>query len=259
MAPDHRDPRAGQALRPGAGGGRRRPGGRGRRDLWAGGAERRRQDDDHAHPGHAAGADRRRGAGLRHRRDGGAGRGAPTHRLHARLLRRLRRPAQLGVPGLLRALLRRAGREAGDHDRRAARDRGADREAQRLRRVTVARHAPATVPGPHAGPRSGAADPGRARIRPRSARPGRGARDPAHAARHGQDDPGQQPHPAGAGRAVHLGRDHRSRAAAALRPHRRDRALAARERHAAHRPDVGRGRGNRLAGNRSSGRRRPAE
>ena len=72
-----------------------------------------------------------------------------------------------------------------------------------LRRGPLARHAAAPVPGAHARPRPGAADPRRAGLRARSARAGRDARDPARAARDGQDDPGQQPHPPRARRAVH--------------------------------------------------------
>ena len=55
-----------------------------------------------------AGPDGGRGVRDRHPGRRRPDRGPAPHRLHARLLRRLRRPARLGVPRLLRALLRRS-------------------------------------------------------------------------------------------------------------------------------------------------------
>ena len=108
-SPDHRDARPGQALRRRAGRGRHRPGGRAGRDLRPGRPERRRQDHHHAILATLLAPTAGEAFVTRHPGRRRPGRGAPPHRLHARLLRRLRRPAGVGVPRLLRALLRRAG------------------------------------------------------------------------------------------------------------------------------------------------------
>ena len=130
-------------------------------------------------------------------------RGPPRHRLHARRLRRLRRHEGLGVPRLLRPLLRPAGGPPAADDRRPARARRPRRQARHVRPGPVARDAAAAVPRPRARPRSGGAAPRRAGVRPRPAGAGRAARAPARAALARQDDRDPQPHPARARGAVH--------------------------------------------------------
>ena len=135
------------------------------------------------------------------------------------------------------------GRAAPD-DRRPAGARRPGRQARRLRPDPVARHAAAAVPGPRPRPRPGGAAPRRAGVRPGPARPGRAARAAPRAARDGQDDPHQQPHPPRAGGAVHERGHRRSRPGAGPGPRRRHRAPAA-LRGRAPGPRAARGRGPR--------------
>ena len=107
----HRGP--GQALRPDGRGGRHRPRHRPGRDLRAGRAQRRRQDDDAADAGDAPAADGRDGRDRRLVGHPEPRRGPARPRLHAGRVRGLRRHEGLGVPRLLRPLLRAAGGAAG--------------------------------------------------------------------------------------------------------------------------------------------------
>ena len=197
------------------------------RDLRPRRPERRGQDDDAPDARDAPPADVRR---CRDRRRIGppepAG-GPPRPRLHAGRVRGLRRHEGLGVPGLLRSLLRARAGPAQADDRRPA---GAGRprvEARRLRPEPVAGHAAAPVPRARARPRSQGAPPRRAGVRPRPARPRRAPGAPPRAPRPRQDHPDQQPHPPRARGAVHLGRDRRSRPGARGRHDLRDRPEAA--------------------------------
>ena len=91
-----------------------------------------------------------------HRRGQGTRLGPSRHRLHARQLRRLRRHEGLGVPRLLRPLLRPAGGAPAPDDRRPARAGRPGRQARRVRPGAQPGHAAAPLPGPHAGPRPAA-------------------------------------------------------------------------------------------------------
>ena len=153
------------------------------RDLRSCRTQRRRQDDDAADPGHAArpgpGRCRDRG-GLR---PAEPQRRAPRPRVHAGLVRGLRRHEGLGVPGLLRPLLRDPGRPPPAHDRRPPGAGGPGLQARRLRPGPVAGHAAAPVPRPHARPRPAGAAARRAGLRPGPAGPRRAAGAAPRAAR----------------------------------------------------------------------------
>ena len=151
---------------------------------------------------------------------------ASRPRVHAGLVRGVRRHEGLGVPGLLRPLLRHPGRPPAADDRRPPRPGGPRPQARHLRPGPVARHAAAAVPRPRAGPRPAGAAARRAGVGPRPAGPRRAARAAARAADPGQDDPRLVPHPPRARGAVHLGRDHRPRPGARPGPGRRHRAPA---------------------------------
>ena len=166
-----------------------------------------------------------RGDGLRlldlHRLQGDP----PGHRLHARLLRRLRRHEGDRVPRVLRRRLPHQGARAAEDLRGGARAGRPDLQARRPGHQPVARHDAAARPGPHAAARAAGAAPGRAGLRPRSPCPHRDARPAQGAAQHGQDHPGLQPHPSRAGRHLQQDRHHRARASAGQRRgHRRDEA-----------------------------------
>ena len=90
-------------------------------------------------------------------------------------------------------------------------------QARRPGDQPVARHDAAPRPGSRAAARAAGAAAGRAGQRPRSPRPHRDARPAQGAAQHGQDHPGVQPHPAGAGRHLQQDRHHRARQAALRR------------------------------------------
>ena len=148
-----RDPRPRQALSGHARGGGHGPdrglGG----DLRPRRTERRRQVDDPPDPRHAPDRDVRPRRSGRHRRPAEPGRRPPRPRLHAGRVRGLRRHEGLGVPGLLRPVLRHPRIEAPPDDRRPARTRRPRRQARRLRPGPVARDAAAPVPRPHPRPR----------------------------------------------------------------------------------------------------------
>src|SRR6476660_6447564 len=221
-----RDPWPGQAI-PGNGGGRRPGPRRSRgRDLRSRRAERGRQDDDPPDPRDASDRDVRSCRGRRDRRPPEPRRRPSRPRLHAGRVRGLRRHEGLGVPRLLRPLLRHPGRPPAADDRRPARAGRPRRQARFLRPEPVAGHAAAPLPRSHPGPRPAGAPARRAGVRSRSAGSGGapGAAPRAPLAR--QDDRDQQPHPSGARGAVHRGRDRRPRPGADSRQGRRHRAPA---------------------------------
>ena len=108
-----RHPRPRQALSGHARGRRPRPDRRRGRDLRPGRSERRRQDDDAPDPRDAPAGDLRARRGRRHRRPAEPRRRTSRPRLHAGRLRGLRRHEGLGVPRLLRPLLRHPGARGG--------------------------------------------------------------------------------------------------------------------------------------------------
>ena len=199
-----------------------------RGDLRARRTERRRQDHHAAHPGHAARPRPGRRRDRRCVRPPEPQRRPPRPRVHAGLVRGLRRHEGLGVPGLLRALLRDpCGAPPADHRRPA----GAGRpraQARLVRADAVARHAAAPVPRPHARPRPAGAAPRRTGLGPRPTGARRAPRAAARAPVTGQDDPRQLAHPPRARGAVHLRGDHRPGAGAGPGQGRRDRATPAR-------------------------------
>ena len=138
------------------------------------------QDDDHADPGHALAADLGRGRRLRlldlHASQGDP----PPHRLHARLLRRLRRHEGDRVPGVFRRRLSHQGPGAAEDLQRDAGPGRPGLQARRLRHQPLPRHDAAAGPGPRAAARSQGAAAGRAGQRPG---PARADRDPRPARR----------------------------------------------------------------------------
>ena len=142
---------------------------------------------------------------------------SPRDRLHARLLRRVRRHEGDRVPGVLRGRLPHQGPGAAQEVRPGARAGRPRLQARRPGHQPVARHDAAARPGPRAAARAAGAAARRAGQRPRPAGPHRDARPAQRAAQHGQDDPGLQPHPARAGRHLQQDRHHRARQAALRR------------------------------------------
>ena len=131
-------------------------------------------------------------------------------RLHARLLRRLRRHEGHRVPRVLRRRLPDQGPGAEEDLRGGARAGRPDLQARRPGHQPLARHDPAARPGPRPAARPAGAAARRARLGPRPPRPDRDPGAAQGAADDGQDDPGLQPHPARAGRHLQQDRDHRA-------------------------------------------------
>ncbi len=151
------------------------PGTRRGRPLRLHRPQRLRQDDHDADPGHAPAAHLGRGERLR-LLDLHASQGDPAdHRLHARLLRRLRRHEGHRVPGVLRRGLPHQGAGAEEDLQRGARPGRPGLQARGLRHEPFPRHDAAAGPGPRAPARPQGADPRRAGQRPGPARGSRSA------------------------------------------------------------------------------------
>ena len=134
----------------------------------------------------------------------------PHDRLHARLLRRVRRHEGDRVPGVLRRGLPHQGGRAAQSVRRRARAGRVGLQTRRAGHQPVARHEPAAGPGPRAAARSAGPAARRAGQRSRPARAHRNPRLAQAVAQHGQDHHGFQPHPARAGRYLQQDRHHRA-------------------------------------------------
>ena len=102
----------------------------------------------------------------------------------------------------------------GARRKRSARSAGAGRphlQAQCARNQPFPRHDSAPGPGPHPAARSPGPAAGRAGLGVRPSRPNRDARLAQRTAKHGQDNPGLQPHPPRARRYLQQDRRHRAR------------------------------------------------